>query len=211
MSDQAEKNPADTDDTMQAPPSEEPETIASDTTTVDRDELACSLDETDEIQSTRHGRIVSAGLIALVAGIVAAVIWFAAVLLGHASSKPPNPPAVSTTVTKSPVAAPPPPITLTVMPPPPPPVPTTPLASASAASYLAALQVLGIHWWEGDGGSEKAVATGLRAGRSQEAIINGLVWGDGSIAWKPNEVPIITEDARKIVGAATVHLCPDAP
>jgi hypothetical protein len=77
--------------------------------------------------------------------------------------------------------------------------------------------VLGIHWWEGDGGDEKAVPTGLqissdlRGGRSQEAIINGLVWGDGSTVWKPNEVPIITDDARKIVGSATVRLCPDAP
>ena len=94
---------------------------------------------------------------------------------------------------------------------------SAPMASASTASYLAALQVLGVHWWEGDGGSEKAVATGLkicqdlRAGRSLDAIVNDLVVGDGSIAWQPSEVPAITADARNIVGAATVHLCPDAP
>ena len=71
MSDQPDKEPADTEDTKQAPPSQEPETtiVASGTTTVDRNELAWSVDETDEIQSTRHGRIVSAGLIALLAGI----------------------------------------------------------------------------------------------------------------------------------------------
>ena len=38
---------------------------------------------------------------------------------------------------------------------------SAPMASASAASYLAALEVLGIHWWEGDGGDEKAVTKGL--------------------------------------------------
>jgi hypothetical protein len=94
---------------------------------------------------------------------------------------------------------------------------SAPMASASTASYLAALQVLGVHWWEGDGGSEKAVATGLkvcqdlRAGRSSDDIVKGLVIGDGSIAWKPSEVPEITAEARNVVAAATVHLCPDAP
>ena len=94
---------------------------------------------------------------------------------------------------------------------------SAPMASASSASYLAALEVLGIHWWEGDGGDEKAVATGmeicsdLRGGRSSEAIINDLVIGDGDIAWQPHEVEILTADAQKIVGAATVHLCPDMP
>ncbi len=92
-----------------------------------------------------------------------------------------------------------------------------PMASASSASYLAALEVLGIHWWEGDGGSENAVATGLeichdlREGRSPEAITNDLVIGDGDIAWQPHEVEILAADARKIIGAATVHLCPDTP
>lgn len=92
-----------------------------------------------------------------------------------------------------------------------------PTASASTASYLAALQVLGVHWWEGDGGKEKAVAAGLkvcqdlRAGRSSDAIVNELVVGDGSIKWTPSELPAITTDARNVVGAATVHLCPDAP
>src|SRR6516164_4249234 len=73
MNDQPDKDSADTDDTMQAPPSEEPETaiVASDTSTADRRDLAWSLDETDEIQPTGRGRIVSAVLIALLAGIVA--------------------------------------------------------------------------------------------------------------------------------------------
>jgi Protein of unknown function (DUF732) len=94
---------------------------------------------------------------------------------------------------------------------------SAPITSATTASYLDALQVLGVHWWEGDGGREKAVAAGLkichdlRAGRSQDAVVDDLVVGDGSIAWKPSEIPVITADARNIVGAATVHLCPDAP
>lgn len=94
---------------------------------------------------------------------------------------------------------------------------SAPMASASAGSYLSALEVLGIHWWEGDGGDEKAVAKGLeicgdlRDGRAQKDIINDLVWGDGDIAWQPHEAEIMAADARKIIGAATVHLCPDMP
>lgn len=94
---------------------------------------------------------------------------------------------------------------------------SAPMVSASAGSYLSALEVLGIHWWEGDGGDEKAVAKGLevcgdlRDGRAQKDIINDLVWGDGDIAWQPHEAEIMAADARKIIGAATVHLCPDMP
>src|SRR6478752_3594578 len=92
---------------------------------------------------------------------------------------------------------------------------SAPMALATAGSYLSALEVLGIHWWEGDGGDEKAVAKGLQIcddlgdGRAQKDIINDLVWGDGDIAWQPQEAEIMAADAQKIIGAATVHLCPE--
>jgi Protein of unknown function (DUF732) len=205
----ASEHGADADTTqVQPPPADAPE-------------LAWSIDDdTEDMRPNRHGRLMWAGLSVLVVAVTAALVLLVSTLFVRHSSNTARPqPIQSSPATTTVAAAPaPPPATVTV----PPPVtvsapPPTPGASASAASYLAALQVLGIHWWEGDGGSEKAVATGLqicsdlRAGRSQEAIIHGLVWGDGSIAWKPNEVPIITDDARKIIGAATVHLCPDAP
>jgi cell division septation protein DedD len=164
MSDQADKNSADTDDTMQAPSSEEPGTaiVAPDTTNVDRNELAWSLDETDEIRPTRHGRIVSLGLVALLAGIVAAVTLLAATFFGHSSSKPVKPSAVSTTATvpttaiKSPVAAPPaqpPPAwqsTSTEMPPPPPGVttqPPNPAVEAAKREDAFFLQLLAKRGW----------------------------------------------------------------
>ena len=58
MTDQVDKKSAATDDTKQAPSSdEEPQTtvVASDTATVDRAQLAWSLDNTDEIQLRERG------------------------------------------------------------------------------------------------------------------------------------------------------------
>jgi hypothetical protein len=86
VSDQADKHSTDTDDTKQAPSGDEPETTATDTSAADRAELAWS-DDTDEIAPKRYGRIVSAGLVALLAGIVAVAAWFAATYFGHAPSK----------------------------------------------------------------------------------------------------------------------------
>lgn len=130
MSDQPDKDSTDADDTKQAPPSgEEPETtvVASDTTTIDREELAWSLDNTDEIQSWGHGRIVSAGLVALLVGATAVITWLAAT---YFTGRPPTsaePPAVSTTTTKSQIAAPQPP------PPPPAPAPAPPATTVQAS------------------------------------------------------------------------------
>ena len=96
--------------TTHAAPADEPETVidaASDTTAVDGEEQAWSQDETDEIQPTRHGRMVSAALVVLLAGIVTAVILFFATFFSHKPSKPFNPSAVPTTATTSPIAAPP--------------------------------------------------------------------------------------------------------
>jgi hypothetical protein len=110
MTDQADKHWADTDDTMQAPPSEDPKTavVASNTTTVVGNELAWSLD-TDEIQPKRHGRNVSAALIALLVAVTASLTWFAATYFAHRPSNPVNSPSVST----------PAPVTVTVTPTPP--------------------------------------------------------------------------------------------
>jgi hypothetical protein len=68
---------------------------------------AWSLDETDEMQSARHGRIVSAALIVLLCAVVAAVTWFAATFFGWPPSKSDKPTAIRTTapaVTSTPVA-----------------------------------------------------------------------------------------------------------
>jgi hypothetical protein len=112
MSDQGHKNSADTDDTMQATPSgEEPETTASDTATMDGNELAWSLDETAEAYPARHGRVITVTLVALVCIIAAAATWLAATLFDHAPAKPGKPAAIPTTAAlpaPPPVAVPPP-------------------------------------------------------------------------------------------------------
>jgi hypothetical protein len=67
---------------------------------------AWSLDETDEVHPMRRrGRLVTAGLVALVVGIVGTVIWLAATFFGWPSSKHVEPSRVPTAAPL--VAAPP--------------------------------------------------------------------------------------------------------
>jgi hypothetical protein len=102
-------NDTDDDDTHAAPESNEPKTDLHPTVNAPEVAQAWSLDDTDELEPARHGRIVVwAGLVALLAGIVAAVILLGATFFGWLPSKHAEPPAVPTSTATKPVAAPPP-------------------------------------------------------------------------------------------------------
>jgi hypothetical protein len=105
VTDQPDKDPADMDETTHAPPSEEPETsvVASDTTTVDRDELAWSLDDTDDELKAEHRSWTDTwkttamilACAALVAAMVGGLIWGWHAVNRH-SAAPPTPTLAST-------------------------------------------------------------------------------------------------------------------
>ncbi len=113
----ASKQGADADTTQVPPPP------------VNEPELAWSEDDdTDEMSTTRHGRLVWAGLAVLVAAITAALVLLVSTLIGrhrtnNTQPQPAPPQDVTTTKASGPPVALPPTVT------PPPPTPITPSAS----------------------------------------------------------------------------------
>jgi hypothetical protein len=195
MDDQPDKHPTDTDDTVQAPPSEEPETdiVASDTGTVDRDELAWSLDETDELAEHRpwtDTRIIAA-CVAVLAVVVGASIWVWHTVDRHHSATTP----VTTAVAKP---APPPP-TVTV----PAPQPTSAAAPEDKDSrFIGALRARGLNPPSADGAVDAAhrICAGRRAGVSRDELARQL-YPDGASADD-------LLDANYVIDVATRIYCP---
>jgi hypothetical protein len=121
-----------TDDTAASEHGADAETTHVPPPSGDEPELAWSVDDdTDEMPSNRHGRVIWAGLAVLVAAITAALVLLVSTLIGrhttnNARPQPVPSPAVTTTV-----AAAPPPVSVA---PPPPPAPS--VASASPYASL---------------------------------------------------------------------------
>jgi hypothetical protein len=135
MTDQADKNSADTDDTMQADEPNEPVTEVADTAaapgdkSTESEDLAWSL-ETDDTPTHDHRwrPVISAALVTLLCLIVGVVTWFSITLYHQNDSRPAaSAPSSLAAPTPKPAPPPPPPVTVTAAPPPAPamPVPTT--------------------------------------------------------------------------------------
>jgi hypothetical protein len=96
-----------TDDTAASEHGADAETTAVPPPAADEPGLAWSVDDdTDEMPTKRHGRVVWAGLVTLVVAIVAVVIWLTATFFTAPPSKTSKPSAIPTTTA---LPAPPPP------------------------------------------------------------------------------------------------------
>jgi hypothetical protein len=124
---------------------DESDTELTPTTEAPEVEQAWSLDSAADEQSAdepalrRHGRVVSLGLAALVAGIVGCVILLAAALLTWNHSKQAEPSKLPAPAPTTPVAAPP---TTSIAAPPPPPLPPPPATPAPVFSDALDQQLL---------------------------------------------------------------------
>jgi hypothetical protein len=157
-----------TDDDTQArgpngPPDDAETTVdASETSTVDRAELAWSTEPETGATNTapettepipQHGRAVSAGLVVLVCATAVAGTWFAATLFQHRQSNSVAPAQVPPM--SSVVIPPPPPVTVTAQPPAPTLAPTSTAAppltpQEQDSNFLASLGASGIFVGTGD-------------------------------------------------------------
>jgi hypothetical protein len=153
-------NPSDQDDTVQADAEPETTVVASDISTVDRAELAWSLDDTQESDTPKRqwrGHLLWAGLVTLLCAIVAVVTWFSITLYHQQSSRPMPSPASSAEAPAPKPVPPPPTATVTVVPAPAPNTPTAQpaptvvpssvapsLLSSTDRQFLAVLQNMGL-------------------------------------------------------------------
>jgi hypothetical protein len=210
MTDQPDKHPADTDDTKQAQPSdEEPETtiVASDTTTVDRDELAWSLDDTDAELKAEHrswtdtwkttAMILASA--ALVAAMVGGLIWAWHAVNRHSA-------ALSTpTPASTPSAAAPTPSAAAPTPSPAAPTSSTPAVNSPAIvnpdiSYLNQLRQFGLDVQNPAGAVATAhmICAQFQQGHSKVEVVG----------WLAEQQPLGHLNAGRVVDAATTAYCP---
>jgi Protein of unknown function (DUF732) len=153
---------------------------------------AWSLDDTAEVDSAPpRGRLISAGLVALVVVIAGALIFLAATLFGSRAPKPVEPKAQPTTTV--PVAAPTPPPAVTVTATPPPTVtvtaepPAPPPLSATDQQFLTALRNYGLTYPDPEYAISHAHATcdfmvshGVRSGNMLTAnyVAQTTIWDE---------------------------------
>jgi hypothetical protein len=218
MSDQPDKDSADADDTMQAPPSEEPETaiVASDTTNIDRNELAWSLDEIDELKAEHRSwtdtwktTAIILACAALVAAMVGGLIWAWHAVNSHSAAPSPttHPTVAPTTTPVAPIttpAAPPNNFATTT-----PPVPTSsafidPNAPTQDkdALYVTLLQIHGIYAKSRNDSIYTAHLVCLRReeGQPKEGIAREIASANTSLT--------ALDQANFIVGTAIGVYCP---